>query len=106
LGFSQQPKNPTEVGTLNTVISKVPRGSRVAPFTNCEVVITESALAIMTCHATLRPASGVMIEWFGSGNLPALRHSRPYLMTFVAGNFLMFGMTETDAKRRHEFRSS
>src|SRR2546427_1898348 len=27
-------------------------------------------------------------------------------MTFVAGNFLMLGMTEADAKSRHEFRSS
>ena len=27
-------------------------------------------------------------------------------MTFIAGNFLMLGMTETDAKRRHQFRRS
>jgi len=78
----------------------------VAPFTNCEVVITESALAIMTCHATLRPASGVMIEWFGSGNLPALRHSRTNLMTVVASHLLVLCVTEADAERLHEFRSS
>jgi len=78
----------------------------VASLTNSEIIIAESALAIMTCHATLRPASGVMIEWFGSGDLPALRHSRSDLMTFVASHLLVLCVTEADAERRHEFRSS
>ena len=38
--------------------------------------------------------------------MSSLRHAGPDLMTFVAGNFLVLRVTKTDAKCRHEFRSS
>ena len=57
----------------------------------------------MTSHATLGPAGRMMIQRLGRTYLPSLRHARLYLMTLVAGYLQMFRVTETDAKRRHEF---
>jgi len=45
-----------------------------------------------------------MIQRLGRTYLPPLRHARLYLVTLVAGYLQMFRMTETDAKRGHEFR--
>src|SRR5437588_344625 len=84
--------------------SKTPGSAGVASLTHAEVISTESTLAIMTSHATLCPASRVMIQRLGRTYLPALRHACFYLVTFVAGNLQMFRVTETDAKCRHEFR--
>jgi hypothetical protein len=39
-----------------------------------------------------------MIERFGRGHLPALRHPGSYLVTFFAGNLQMLCVIETDAE--------
>jgi len=101
--FFQHRKDPTEVGTLNaSSFSKVPRCSRVAPFTNREIVVAKRALAVMTSHATLSPSRRVMIERFRRGNLSALRQAGPDLMTFIAGDLLMLCMTKANTERRRE----
>src|SRR2546426_5324914 len=41
--------------------SKVPRGSRVASFTNSEIIVAKSALAVMTSHATLSATRRMVI---------------------------------------------
>jgi hypothetical protein len=62
----------------------------MATFACCKVVTAKRALAVMASH-TACPATGrMMIERFRHGHLSSLRHPRPYLVTFFAGNFLMF----------------
>jgi len=78
----------------------------VTPFTNGEIVAAKRSLAVMTGHAALRAAGGVMIEWFRRRHLSALWHAGPYLVAFAAGDLLMFRVIETDAKSRRRFRSA
>src|SRR5437763_3203652 len=76
----------------------------MASLTNGEVFAAECPLAVMTSHATLPATSRMMIQRLGRTYLPSLRHACFHLMTLVASNFQMFRVTETDPKRRHEFR--
>ena len=78
----------------------MPRCSRVAPLTNCEVIVAKRALAIVASHAALPATRRVMVERFRRGDLSSLRHSRPNLVAFVAGYFLMPGMIESHAEGR------
>jgi len=84
--------------------SKTPGGAGVASLTHAEVIATKSTLAVMTRHAAWCAASRMMIQRLGRTYLPSLWHACFHLMTLVAGNLQMFRVTETDAKRRHEFR--
>jgi hypothetical protein len=95
---------PGVVTPAACVTSKVPGRSSVATLANSEIITTECALTIMTCHATLRPTGGMMIERFRSRNLPPLRHSRSDLMAFIACNLLMLCMTKADTKCLRELR--
>jgi hypothetical protein len=76
----------------------------MATLTNSEVVTPKRALAVVTRHATLPPASGVMIKWFGRGDLSSLRHTGPHLMAFSASNLLMFGVIKADPECLGRFR--
>jgi hypothetical protein len=73
----------------------------VASFTSCEIVAAKRAFAIVTRHAALAPARRVMIKRFGCCYLAALRLARTDVVTFVTRHFLMLGVAEPDAKRRH-----
>jgi hypothetical protein len=70
----------------------------MAALTNRKVVATKGSLAIVTCQATLTASRGVMVEWFRRGYLLPLRHTGANLMTLIAGDFLMFRMTEANSK--------
>ena len=85
---------PLLQAVLTCAISKVPRRSRVAASAHREIVAAKRALAIMTGHATLSAAGGVMIQRFRRRNLSALRQARFDLMTFVAVYLLMLQMVE------------
>ena len=76
-------------------------------FAHGEVVIAESALAIVTRRATL-PASGrVMIQRFRSRNLTSLRQAGPNLMTVSAVRLgIVPGMTKPDIEGRHILRGA
>jgi len=87
-------------------ILETPRRPGVASFTNRKIFAAESTFAVVTSHATLAPSRSMMVERLGCSHLSSLRQSRPYLVAFVAGNFLMLCMIEADAKRRHKFRRS
>jgi len=65
---------------------------------NSEIVPAKSALAVVTCQATLPTTRRVMIERLWLCDLAALRHAGPDLMTRVARSFGMLRVTETDAK--------
>ena len=84
----------------------MPRRRGVTAFAHGEVFAAESALAVVTSHATLRAARGVMIKLFRSCHLSSLRQAGTHLMAFVASNLLMLCVTEADTKRLHEFRRS
>jgi hypothetical protein len=47
-----------------------------------------------------------MVQCFGLGGLPPLRHPGPDLMTLIAGHLAVFRMTESNAKRLRKLRSS
>jgi len=63
-----------------------------------KIVAAESALSVMTSHATLAAPGGVMIKRLRLSHLPALRHAGANLVTFAAGDLLMLLMTKTNAK--------
>jgi hypothetical protein len=63
-----------------------------------EIISTKRALSIVTRHATLRSSGGMMVQRLGLSDLSPLRHSGPYLMAFVARQFLVLAMTETDTE--------
>ncbi len=83
---------------------KMPGCSGVATFARREIFAAERAFAVMTSHAALPAAGGVMIERLRRCYLPALRLTRAHLVTFVAVNFLMFDVAEANPKRGHHFR--
>jgi hypothetical protein len=76
----------------------------MATLANTEIIAAERALTVMASQATLRFPRGVMIQRFRRGDLSALRHSGPHLMTFGACNLLMLYMTEANSERRRRFR--
>ena len=78
----------------------------MAPLTNCEIIVAECALTIVTSHATLRATSGVMIERLGRRDLSALRHAGLHLVAFGAGDLFMFGVIKADPECRCRFRGS
>lgn len=82
----------------------MPRRSGVTTFAGSEVFAAEGAFAVMAGHTALRFPGRVVIERFGRRHLSALRLARAHLVTFVAGNFLVLGVAEADAKGRHHFR--
>ena len=82
----------------------MPRCSRVAPFTNCEIITAERALTVMAGHATLTATGRVMIERFRRGDLFSLRQAGPHLVAFVAGYFFMLRMVEADFECRRRLR--
>src|SRR6185503_9341665 len=59
-------------------------------------IASKRAFAVMTGATTLPATSRVMVQRLRRAYLAALRHPRSNLMTFVAGNFLMLRMIETD----------
>ena len=71
-------------------------------FANGEVVIAESALAVVARRTTLRAPGRVMIQRFRGRNLTSLGQAGPNLMTVVAVRFrIMIRVTEPARKRRH-----
>jgi hypothetical protein len=78
----------------------------VTPFANGEIVAAKRSLAVVTGHAALRPATGVMVERFGRRHLSSLRHACSYLMAFSAADLLMFRVIKADAKSRRGCRGA
>ena len=70
----------------------------MASLTNTEVVPAKSELAVVARHTALPPPGGMVIERLRLCNLPALRHSRADLVTFVAVKRAMFRMIKAHAK--------
>jgi hypothetical protein len=89
---------------IRQLFSKPPGISGVTPFAHAEVIIAKGTLAVVTRHTTLPASGGVMIERLGLGNLPALRHAGPDLMTFAARGLFMLVVTKTDAKGLRRLR--
>ena len=76
----------------------------MATLASGEVVTAKRALAVMAGHAACPRPLRVMIERCGRSDLSSLRHSRPDLMAFGAGNLLMLGVIKADAECRGHFR--
>jgi len=72
----------------------------MATLANGKVIAAKRTLAVMTSQAAFPAAVCMMVKRFRRRHLSALRHSRSYLVTFVAGYFLVFGMIESHAERR------
>jgi hypothetical protein len=62
----------------------------MATLAYCKVVTPKRALAVMTSHTACSATGRMMIERLRHGHLSSLRHTRPYLVTFFASNFLVF----------------
>ena len=76
-------------------------------FANGEVVIAESALAIVTRRATLRAPGRVMIQWFRCRNLTSLRQAGANLMTiFTVSLWIMLRMAESKPEGGHVLRGA
>ena len=74
-------------------------------FANGEVVIAESALAVVARRTTLRAPGRVMIQRFRGRNLTSLGQAGPNLMTVVAVRLgIVPGMTKPDIECRHVLR--
>ena len=70
-----------------------------------EVVIAESALAVVARRTTLRAPGRVMIQRLRCRDLTSLRQAGPDLMTVVAVRLgIVPGMTEPDIEGRHILR--
>ena len=76
----------------------------MAPFTDAEIIPTESAFAVVAGHAALPAAGRMVIQRFGRCDLSSLRLPGAHLMALVAGFLLVLRVTKADAKRRHHFR--
>lgn len=96
---------PLPQAARTCLTSKVPRCSRVTALARRKIVTAKCAFTVMTCHATLAATGCVMIQRFGCGDLPTLRHSRSYLMTFIAIYLLMLCMAKADAECLRKCRS-
>jgi len=82
--------------------AEAPGGAGVATLADGEVVITKGALAVMAGRAALAASAGVMIQGFGCGDLPSLRHARAHLMAVVTVSlWIMLRMTKSNSKCRH-----
>src|SRR4051812_45243334 len=82
--------------------TKPPRRSGVATSANCEIIIAERALPIVTGRAALTAAARVMIQRFGRGDLTSLGQSAANLMTVVAVRlWIMLGVAKSHPERRH-----
>ena len=70
-----------------------------------EVVIAESALAVVARRTTLRAPGRVMIQRFRCRNLASLRQAGANLVTVVTVRLgIVSGMTKPDIESRHILR--
>lgn len=76
----------------------------MTPFAGGEIIAAKSTFTVVASQAALCRAGSMMVERLRRCDLPALRQPRSHLMTFVAGNPVVFGVRETDAKRRRGLR--
>jgi hypothetical protein len=77
----------------------------VTSFASREVITAKCPFAVMTAHAALAATGRMVIQRFGGGDLPPLRHAGAHLMTFIAIDLrLMQGVTEADPECRHILR--
>jgi len=76
----------------------------VALLTRGKVVTSERTLPVVTCHATLDAASGVMVQRLRCSYLTALWLAGANPVTFVASHLRVVDVTKADAERRHYYR--
>ena len=86
--------------------SETPLRSSMTTFADCKIIAAECALAIVAAHAALTARPCVMIQRYGRGNLPSLRHSCSDLMALVTTDFLMSRMIKAYAESLCEFSSA